>query len=126
MSVGTFVDLEGVAVDLFTEKLPDVRVVTVLPANIDGLELIRVTRSPGANDARTARPRLDVECFAPDRAAMWVLAGRANNALAEISGHMYGGVQIDTVNTVTDPVPGWWSPTVQRSVAVYEFDLRVF
>jgi hypothetical protein len=126
MAVGQFVDIEGIAVDVFTAMLPDVRVVTELPGNIDGLVIIRVTRSPGANDALTSRPRTDVECFAPDRATMWQLAGRANNALASLSGHMYGGVQIDTVNTITDPVPGWWSPTVQRAVAVYEWDLRVF
>lgn len=124
MSVGRFVDMEGIAVDLFTEKLPDVRTVTVLPEDVEGQELIRVTRSPGSNDSQTSLPRLDVECFAPDRSRMWVLAGRANNALAEVSGHTYGGEQIDAVNTVSDPVPGWWSPSVQRSVAVYEFDLR--
>ena len=126
MSVGLFVDLEGVAVDLFTAKIPDVRVVTVLPPDIEGQELIRVTKSPGSNTDQTNNPHLDVECFAPDRIRMWVLAGRANNALAEISGDTYAGVQIDAVHTINDPVPGWWSPTVQRAVAVYRFDLRVF
>lgn len=125
MSVGAFVDIEAIGIDLFTAKLPDIRTVTVLPEKLDGLEVIRVTRSPGSNDALTSRPRLDVECFSPTRPGMWILAGRANNALAEISGDVYAGVPIDTVYTITDPVPGWWSPTVQRSVAIYEFDLRV-
>jgi len=125
MSVGRLVDIEGVAVDVYTDKLPDVRVVTVLPEKIDGQQIIRVTRSPGTNDRQTSRPRTDIECFAPDRASMWQLAGRANNALAELSGHEYGGEVIDTVNTITDPVSAWWSPTVQRSVAVYEWELRV-
>ncbi len=126
MSVGQFVDIEGVAIDVLTAKLPDVRVVTELPSDVEGARIIRITRSPGGNDAMTSLPRTDIECFAPDRTAMWILAGRANNALAELRGHIYAGVQIDTVNTVTDPVPGWWSPTVQRSIAVYEWDLRVF
>lgn len=126
MSVGLFVDIEPVAVAWLSEQLPDVRVVTKLPgpADVEGHELIRVTRSPGSNDARSARPRTDIECFAPDRTRMWVLAGRANNALAELSGHVVAGHQVDDVSTVTDPVPGWWSPTVERSVAVYEWNIR--
>jgi hypothetical protein len=31
---------------------------------------------------------------------------------------------VDDVFTITDPVPGYWSPSVERSVAVYEFDVR--
>lgn len=126
MSVVPFVDIEGVAIDVLTAKLPDIRVVTELPGDLDGLEVIRITRSPGGGDQSTIRPRTDIECFAPDRTRMWQLAGRANHALAELSGHRYSGVQIDTVHTVTDPVPGWWSPTVQRSIAIYEWDLRAF
>lgn len=124
MSVGRFVDIEGVSVDVFTDKVPDARVVTVLPENIEGQKIIRVTRSPGTNDSQTSRPRTDIDCFAPDRVSMWQLAGKANNALAELSGHEYGGEVIDTVITITDPVSAWWSPTVQRSVAVYEWVIR--
>ena len=125
MSVGKFVDVEGLVVDWLTEQLPDVRVVTKLPENLDGLELIRVTRSPGSNSQMQSLPRTDVESFAPSRAAMWQLAGRANDAFARLSGHLVSGTQVDTVNTITDPVAAWWSPTVERAVAVYELDLRV-
>ena len=139
MSVGKFVDAEQLAIIWLTEQLPDVRVLqkpnAKLPKDLHGV--IRVTRSPGSNDADTNLPRVDVECFAADRTGMWILAGRANNALAELSGDVIaiavnpGGderleVQVDEVNTVTDPVPGYWSPTVERSVAVYELDVRPF
>lgn len=132
MSVGQFVDIERLGITYLDAALPDVKVGIDVP---DGSG-IRVTRSPGANDAASALPRLDIECFAPDRASMWILAGRANNAFAELAGDViefpaHDGddaetveVQVDEVNTVTDPVPGYWSPSVQRSVAVYEFDVR--
>lgn len=125
MSVGKFVDVEGLALDWLTEQLPDVRIVTKLPENLDGLQVVRVTRSPGTNDQMTSLPRVDIESFAPDRAAMWILAGRVNDAMARLSGDRVAGTQVDTVNTVTDPVSAWWSPTVERAVAVYELNLRV-
>jgi hypothetical protein len=125
VSVGRFVDVEGLVVDWLVEQVPDVRIVTKLPENIDGIEVVRVTRSPGTNDQMRSLPRVDLESFAPSRAAMWILAGRVNDAMARLSGDEVGGTQVDTVNTVTDPVPGWWSPTVERAVAVYELDLRV-
>jgi hypothetical protein len=125
VSVGKFVDVEGLAVDWLTESLPDVRVVTKLPEDIEGAELVRVTRSPGTNSQMTSLPRVDLESFAPNRAAMWILAGRVNDAMARLSGDRVNGTQVDTVNTVTDPVSAWWSPTVERAVAVYELDLRV-
>ncbi len=137
MSVGQFVDVEQLVIVWLTEQLPDVRVLhkpnAKLPKDLHGV--IRVTRSPGGNDADTNLPRVDVECFAADRMRMWILAGRANNALAELCGDVVAiavnedgdellEVQVDDVNTITDPVPGYWSPTVERSVAVYEFDVR--
>ena len=132
MSVGQFVDLEQLGVLYLAAALPGVKVGIDVPKGPG----IRVTRSPGSNDADSALPRLDIECFAPDRASMWILAGRANNALAELAGDVVEinvgtddqpdvqAVQVDDVNTITDPVPGYWSPTVERSVAVYEFDVR--
>lgn len=132
MSVGQFVDLEQLGVVYLAAALPGVKVGIDVPQGPG----IRVTRSPGSNDADSALPRLDIECFAPDRASMWILAGRANNALAELAGDVVElnvgtddepetqAVQVDDVNTITDPVPGYWSPTVERSVAVYEFDVR--
>lgn len=139
MSVGKFVDVESLVAAWLAQQLgPDVRVVTKLPDDIEGQELIRVTRSPGSNDAQRSLPRVDIEGFAPNRVRMWQLAGRANDALARLSGDLVeypvgeGGdmhlerTQVDHVNTVTDPVPGYWSPTVERSVAVYELEPRVF
>lgn len=134
MTVGAFIDVEQLVILWLSEKLPDVEVSDKVPAGSG----IRVTRSPGSNDADSALPRADVECFAPDRVRMWILAGRANNALAELAGDVVVlevgdpaadvvetfEIQVDDVNTITDPVPGYWSPTVERSVAVYEFDAR--
>lgn len=135
MTVGVFVDVEQLAILVLTAKLPDARIVQKLPVGLDNV--IRVTRSPGSNSAEVALPRVDIECFAPDRTRMWLLAGRANNALAELAGGEVVRLQVgeedgeevldvcvDDVNTITDPVPGYWSPTVERSVAVYEFDVR--
>jgi hypothetical protein len=135
VTVGAFVDVEQLVITWLSEKLPDVAVSQQVPKGTG----IRATRSPGENDGVTALPRVDVECFAPDRARMWILAGRANNALAELCGdvvtidvsdpddaddHTTLEVQVDDVNTITDPVPGFWSPTVERSVAIYELDIR--
>ncbi len=136
MSVGQFVDVEQLVIVWLTGQLPDAKVVQKLPETLD--RVIRVTRSPGSNDSEAYLPRVDIECFAPDRTAMWILAGRANNALAELCGDLVElqvgtddapetlEVQVDEVNTITDPVPGYWSPTVERSVAVYELDVRPF
>jgi hypothetical protein len=54
-----------------------------------------------------------------------VLIGRANDAIARIKGQKVNGIQVDCPNTITDPIAAWWSPTVQRAVAVYEIELRV-
>lgn len=136
MTVGAFVDVEQLVIAWLAASLPDVQVVQKLPSDTPS-NLIRVTRSPGSNDQEVALPRVDVECFAPDRASMWILAGRANNAIAELAGGqvveldagpdgspVMAAVQVDDVNTITDPVPGFWSPTVERSVAVYELNVR--
>lgn len=123
--VGPFTDIEGLAVDWLAAQLPDLRIVTELPADIEGQTLIRVTRSPGANTDMGQQPRIDVEGFAPTRSAMWVVIGRANDAIARIKGQNINGIQVDCPYTITDPIPAWWSPTVQRAVAVYQIDLRV-
>lgn len=124
--VGPFVDVEGLMIDWFTSQLPTVRFCTELPADIEGLELVRVTRSPGSNDETQQRPRVDVEAFAASRARMWVVIGLANDAVAKIKGQQVNGIQVDCPYTITDPVAAWWSPTVYRAVAVYEIPLRVY
>lgn len=125
--VGPFVDIEGLVLDWLLANLPSsVRICAVLPADIEGLDVIRVTRSPGGNDDTSQRPRVDVEAFSSTRAGMWTLIGLANNAIAQIMGQKVDGVQVDCPVTITDPVAAWWSPTVQRAVAVYEIELRVY
>jgi hypothetical protein len=123
--VGPFVDVEDLAVTWLSEQLPDLRVCTELPADIEGQELIRITRSPGSNSDMGQEPRVDVEAFSPTRSGMWTVIGRANDAIARIKGQMVNGIQVDCPYTITDPIAAWWSPTVMRAVAVYQIDLRV-
>lgn len=123
--VGPFVDVELLATTWLSSQLPDLRVVTELPEDIEGQELIRVTRSPGTNTDMESQPRVDVEGFSPTRAGMWVIIGRANDAIARIKGQSVIGIQVDCPYTITDPISAWWSPTVMRAVAVYQLDLRV-
>lgn len=137
MTVAAFVDVEQLVIVWLSERLPDVRVVQNLPSALDNV--IRVTRSPAAGPGPEVGqlPRVDVECFSSGgRVGMWQLAGRANNAMAELACEDVTvdigpdgspepmTVRVDDVSTVTDPVPGYWSPTVERSVAVYELDVR--
>jgi hypothetical protein len=129
------VDIEQLAVVWLTERLPGVAVSNDVPSGPG----VRLIRSPGSNDGEQLLPRVDAECFAPDRVRMQILAGKVHYAFAELAGetvtldvsdpddpddHTTLDVRVDDVNTVTDPVPAFWSPTVQRSVAVYEFDVR--
>jgi hypothetical protein len=134
VTVGAFIDVEQALIVWLADKLPDVTIGQKLPQT-DPVNFVRVTRSPGNNTAESATPRVDVECFAADRTRMWILAGRVNNAIAELAGDVIEvavdedgssmqAVQVDDVFTITDPVPGYWSPSVERSVAVYEFDVR--
>lgn len=123
--VGSFVDVEALAFTWLSSQLTGIRICTELPADIDGIDTIRVTRSPGSNTDMTSFPRIDVEAFSSTRAGMWVLIGRANDAIARIKGQTVNGIQCDCPRTITDPVAAWWSPTVQRAVAVYELELRV-
>jgi hypothetical protein len=131
------VDIEQVVIVWLSEQLaqtaPEASVGEKLPQS-DPVNFVRVTRSPGNNDGTTLLPRADVECFAADRTGMWILAGKVNHAIAELCGDVVTiqtglddeqlEVMVDDVFTITDPVPGYWSPSVERSIAVYEFDVR--
>lgn len=123
--VGPFVDVELLVQDWLSSQLPDLRVCSELPSDIEDLTLLRVTRSPGTNSDMGARPRVDIQAFSPTRAGMWNTIGRANDAIARIKGQIVNGIQVDCPYTITDPIPSWWSPTVQCGVAVYEIELRV-
>jgi hypothetical protein len=123
--VGRFVDVELLVITWLAGQLPALRFCTELPGDIEGVDIVRVTRSPGSNTDMEANPRIDVEAFSATRAGMWTLIGQVNDAIARIKGQVVIGIQVDCPYTITDPVAAWWSPTVQRAVAVYAIELRV-
>jgi hypothetical protein len=132
MSVGKFLDVEAALLDYLRAELPaTVRVLTDLPASIDG-EILRVTVTGGTSDALENRPQVDLGAFAPTRTGMWTLIGRANDAIARIAGVAITGDdgqvigQFDVPDSIVHPVNAFWSPTVQHGVAVYALPLRAF
>ncbi len=119
-------DLELIAVAYLSTELPLVRVVTVLPGNLEAeLPVIRVTRGPGGDDGFTDQPLLDCETFTADRASMWALAEDARQALHALAGQAVDGFLVDTVNTATGPTyVDYGNVAVSRAVASYRVELR--
>lgn len=121
-----FVNVHRLVVAHLKATLPTAyKVVADLPAPIEpALPLVRVLRSPGSEDEVTARPRVDLHCFAAGYDPMWELAGDVHNAMRALGGNVVGAQLIDTVRTIQDPTFLAWSDTVPRTVAVYELQLR--
>lgn len=102
------------------------RAATDLPMPLDPkLPLIQVIAAAGtADNQHTARPRLDVQCFALTREAMWALTAASVEAMRSLAGAEVDGQLIDAVQTVMRPYYLAWSPTVHRSIGTYEIQLR--
>ncbi len=123
---GHAVDASGLIVAWLTDRLDaDEEASTRVPADIEGGKYVWVVRRPGGSDYVTTTARVEVHCFAPDESAGWALAGSAHDAMREIGGKRVSGQLIDRSRCVQDPAESFWSPTVFRTVGVYELDMRV-
>ena len=103
-----------------------VRVSVKAPPDLEHLPgFVRVTRGPGTDDGLTDVPTIDVEAFAPTRAAARALAERARAAMHELSGRRASSVLFDSVRTSSAPSwVDWGNPAVHRYVAVYAARFR--
>jgi hypothetical protein len=100
------------------------RAVTDLPDPLEPrLPLVRLIAGTSTRDDQvTAYPRIDVHCFAATRDAMWTLTAAAHTAMGMLT--QVDGQDVDQVVTIQWPYFLAWSPTVPRSVASYEIQLR--
>ena len=105
-----------------------VRASVSTPADLDQLPgFVRITRGPGTDDGLTDAPAVDVEAFAPTRAAARDLAERARAAMHALAGRRAGAVLFDSVRTSVAPSwVDWGNPKVHRYVAVYAVEFRPF
>ena len=98
---------------------------TRVPADLEGIWFVWVVRRPGASDYVTSAVRSEIHCFAPTEDDGWGLAGAVHTAMAGLAGSVSLGQLYDKVRCVADPVEQFWSPTVFRTVGLYELDARV-
>ena len=131
MSVLPFVNVEKlVAIHLnggpgVTRALPaPYRAVTDLPDPLEPrLPLVQLIAGTSTRDDQvSAYPRVDVHCFAATRDAMWALTEAMHAAMGKLTS--VNGQDVDQVRTIIWPYFLRWSPTVPRSVATYEIELR--
>ncbi len=125
---GRFVNVEKLLV-AYLKGRPELagrRIGTTKPTPLDAstLPFVQVIRSGGTSGQVTSLLRADVEVMATDRGPMWDLTELVHNAIRALSGNNMGAQLVDVVETIQEPAFVAWSPSVPRSVAVYEFQLR--
>ena len=105
-----------------------VRAAVSTPAELEQLPgFLRITRGPGSDDGVTDSPVVDVEAFAPTRAAARDLAERARQSMHALTGRRSGGLLFDSVRTSVAPSwVGWGNTKVHRYVAVYAVQFRPY
>lgn len=120
-------DVEKALVPHLTQAL-GVRAAVATPADLEQLPgFVRITRGPGEDDGLTDSAAVDVEAFAPTRAAAWALAEQARAVVLGLQGRRVGAVLFDSARTVS--APQWVdfrNPAVHRFVAVYRVAFRPF
>lgn len=122
-----FVNEEALVISWLKSRLnPAYKVVTDLPNPVDpALPLVQVIASTGsAPSETTVHGRVDIYCLAATRAAMWALTGETVNAMGSLAGAEVSGQLVDSVRPTQQPSFLAWSPTVPRSIAVYELHYR--
>jgi hypothetical protein len=131
MSVLPFVNVEKLVVGHFMGLYGNpralaapYRAVTDLPDPLQPrLPLVQVIAGTSTRDDQvSAYPRVDVHCFAATRDAMWTLTEAMQAAMDTLTS--VNGQDVDQVNTIIWPYFLAWSPTVPRSIATYEIELR--
>lgn len=104
------------------------RAVTDLPQP-DKLEaslpLVQVIMSTGSADSETTvYDRIDLYNMASTRGAMWALTAETHALMRNLGSAQVDGQLIDLVRVVQRPSFLAWSPTVPRSIGVYEIQYR--
>lgn len=126
MTVLPFVDLERLVIAHGKATGYAYRLATDLPIPLDpALPLTQIILSTGsADNEHTAFPRLDVQCMALTRSAMWAQTSAAVDLMRSLAGAEVQGQLVDRVVTIMRPYYLAWSPTVHRSIGTYEIQLR--
>ena len=121
-----FVNVKRIVVAHLKPIVAPASVRTKLPIPLDGtnLPLVQVFRSPGSENQHTAYPRIDLHIFAASEDAVWTLAEKAHEGMARLSGRVIEGHRFDVVRVIQDPSDLPWSPTVERTISVYEIPVR--
>lgn len=101
------------------------KAVTDLPIPLEPrLPLARVIAVPGgAETETTAGDRVEIHNMAATRDAMWALTRETHDLMRRLT-ELEGGQLIDKVLCPMRPSFLAWSPTVPRSIAVYEVQYR--
>ncbi len=121
----TFVNIQRLVVAWYGIIAPTLDVRTKLPVPIQPeLPLVQVLRSPGREDYVTTYPHVDIECFAADEGTLWDIVKITHDGIRDLGGHEVSGQLVDQTLTISDPSQVFWAADVQRSVAVYELQLR--
>lgn len=104
-----------------------VRVVTELPADLETVPVLQVTRIGGADSLPVLDvANVDVDTFGPSREAARDLAEEVRAALRfELPGSVIEGALVAEVTTISAPrwVP-YGNPNVRRFVASYRITIR--
>lgn len=89
------------------------------------LPLVQVIGSFGSADSdTTVYDRVDVYCMAASRAAVRALTLATHDLMRTLGGAEVDGQLIDVTRTIQRPSRLDWSPTVPRTIAVYEIQYR--
>jgi hypothetical protein len=132
MSVLPFVNVEKLVLGHFngTGGVPAAlkapyRAVTDLPDPLaPRLPLVQVIAGTSTRDDQvSAYPRVDIHCFGATRDAMWTLTEAMQAAIGSLTS--VNGQDVDAVRTIIWPYFLAWSPSVPRSIATYEIELRL-
>lgn len=121
-----FVDIERLVIKHGKAVGYAYKLATNLPIPLDpSLPLTQIINTTGSADSEhTSYPRLDVYCFALDRAALWAQTSASVELMRSLSGAEVDGQLVDLTRTVMRPYYLAWSPTVHRSIGTYEIQLR--
>lgn len=131
---GALPDPEALVIGWLAGRLPTVRVLADLPADLeDTLPVVQITGLPGTATNRgwngqrwiTGRPRFDIDAYAATRAAASDLCRDVEALLAELPGATVGGAVVADITQELGPDrrPDF-NPRVSRYGATYELVMR--
>lgn len=103
----------------------DVQAAPATPAALEGISFLRIQVVGGMDDSITDTALVDVDAFAPTRDGARDLAEKVRAWLHSATGHVFGGVLIDSVRTSLRPRwRSYGNPKIQRFVGSYWVSTR--